>query len=667
MTYCLNPACHNPQNPHSARFCQNCGDRLLLGDRYQPLQVLGQGGFGRTFLARDLGPERQVQGDRAVEAGSNRSSLADQVVIKQVLPNRQSDPGKAIALFWQEVERLKELGQHPQIPALLGHGEQDGCLYLIQQFIAGENLEQVLAREGSFAEAQIRQLLEDLLPVLEFIHQRRVIHRDLKPENIIRPLAPPPPTPPLPLVLVDFGASKFIAESRPARTGTLIGSAGYAAPEQVMGKSGFASDLYSLGVTCVHLLTGQHPFDLYSVSKDDWVWQQYLPAPISPLLLQVLEKLLQRATNQRYRSAGEVLQDLKRQTVSVVVPSIPAEASVSRSRLRSHLISTQTQPPPEARSALAPEAQWIATGTLMGHTGGITTIALHPNGKLLASGSTDRTIKLWNLTTGELDYSFGGRSLRFSGGHSDRITALSFSPDGDLLISGSDDGTLKFWNLMDYRMITTIPCHGWGIGAIATSNSSPMFASGDVDGRIDLWDLESGQPVATLGKHRDRVSGLLLSPDGRTLISSSADRTIRLWEVESGRLIQTLRGHSDRISAIAITPDWRSLISASVDREVRFWDLNRGERGRTVSLHTAAINSLAISPDGRLLATGSEDNAIKLWHLKPDEHGAATIANRRPTTLFHSWAVNTIAFTPDGQMLVSGSADETLRLWQKHQ
>jgi Ca-activated chloride channel family protein len=286
MSYCLNPTCLAPNNPDSAEICVACGSELRLHDRYFAVKPIAQGGFGRTFWAID-------------------SHSSHRCIIKQFFPQQGTDHlEKASTLFRQEAHRLRELGEHPQIPDLLDHLEQAGHQYLIQELIDGRNLAQELADDGPFSEPQIWQLLEDLLPVVQFIHDRQVIHRDIKPANIIRDRHTQK------LYLVDLGAAKHATKTALALTGTLIGSAEYTAPEQTRGKAVFASDLYSLGTTCIHLLTQMSPFDLYDGSEARWIWQDYLTHSVSNSLAKVLNKLLENATNHRYQSVAEVLNDL---------------------------------------------------------------------------------------------------------------------------------------------------------------------------------------------------------------------------------------------------------------------------------------------------------------------------------------------------------------------
>lgn len=291
MIYCVTPGCLTPQNPASARFCFSCGSKLWLKERYHSIQPIGRGGFGRTFLAVDQDIPSKPR-----------------CVIKQLCLQSQGSLvlKKAVELFHQEAQRLDELGKHPQIPTLLAHFEQNKQLYLVQELIEGETLEQELQQKGVFNEAQIWELLRDLLPVLKFIHDRNVIHRDIKPANIIRRRSDRK------LILIDFGVAKLLTGTALFHTGTTVGSPEYMAPEQTKGKALQASDLYSLGVTCIYLLTNVPPFDMFDIINNRWAWRDYLlkDNQVSDRLGRILDKLLENTIAQRYQSAAEVLQVL---------------------------------------------------------------------------------------------------------------------------------------------------------------------------------------------------------------------------------------------------------------------------------------------------------------------------------------------------------------------
>ncbi|ULB46607.1 SUMF1/EgtB/PvdO family nonheme iron enzyme [Limnospira fusiformis KN01] len=290
MSQCLNPDCLH-SNPKGCQFCQKCGSKLRLVERYYAKSILGQGGLGRTFLAvDDFKPSKPP------------------CVIKQFLPQAQGTATlqKAAQLFDQEAQRLELLGKHPQIPELLAYFTADSRQYLVQEFIAGNTLQQELDNQGAFTENQIISLLEDLLPVLDFVHQNQVIHRDIKPENIIRRASDNK------LVLVDFGASKQVQRTSLSVTGTVIGSAAYCAPEQAMGKAQYGSDLYSLGVTCLYLLTQVSPSDLYDPLEAQWVWREHLnDNQVSDKLGKILDRLVETVFKKRYQSVAEVWADLQ--------------------------------------------------------------------------------------------------------------------------------------------------------------------------------------------------------------------------------------------------------------------------------------------------------------------------------------------------------------------
>ncbi len=294
MSYCISPTCPAPdKNSLTTNFCMSCGAKILLKDRYRALKLLGQGGFGKTF--------------KAVDEDQPRKPLC---VIKQFAFSNNHPETRQIALklFYEEAQHLEALGKHDQIPELLAYFDVEGQPYLVQQFIDGQDLEQELATAGTFNQAKIRELLESLLPVLDFLHHQLppVIHRDIKPANIIRRRSDGS------LVLVDFGAAKQATQTMLAKTGTAIGSAEFAAPEQARRKPVFASDIYSLGVTCIYLLTQVSPFDLFDMNQDAWVWRDYLVNnPVDEKLGKVLDKMIANSLSQRYQSSAEVILQLK--------------------------------------------------------------------------------------------------------------------------------------------------------------------------------------------------------------------------------------------------------------------------------------------------------------------------------------------------------------------
>jgi formylglycine-generating enzyme required for sulfatase activity len=325
MQICQNPNCSNPFNSDSNRFCVSCGQSYfgkLLRNRYRVLRLLGEGGFSRTYAAEDA--------DR----------LNAPCVIKQFFPQVQGtgQRTKAAQFFKEEAFRLYELGEnHTQIPRLLAYFEQGSSLYLVQEFIQGKTLLREVQQQ-TYGEAQIRELLADLLPILDFIHSHNVIHRDIKPENIIRRESDGKP------VLIDFGGAKQVTQTSLARPSTVIYTIGYAPTEQMAGFACHASDLYALGVTCVRLLTQCLPFQdaygqindpIYDAMNVKWLWRERLQEKgitISDDLGKILDKLLKHLPSERYQTAVAVLDDLK-STTSTFTPAALKIVAISQATL----------------------------------------------------------------------------------------------------------------------------------------------------------------------------------------------------------------------------------------------------------------------------------------------------------------------------------------------
>ncbi|BAY22748.1 serine/threonine protein kinase [Calothrix sp. NIES-2100] len=326
MLYCSNPNCLNTFSPDGNKFCIQCGQTLalLFRNRFRVIRLLGEGGFGKTYEARDV--------DR----------MDEPCVIKQFFPQVQGTAAleKAKELFNQEGKRLYELGEHPQIPRLIAYFEQDKRLYLVQELIDGHNLLQELQQQGTFSEEKIIQLLNDLLPVLKFIHERGVIHRDIKPENIMRRQHDGR------LMLIDFGVSKQAIGTIIGQVGTTVGTPGYAPVEQMRGQVFPASDLYSLGVTCIRLLTGCLPNadgydELYDALHGVWRWRERLQNTIniSPNLGQILDKFIQDYVNNRYQSVEDVLQVLN--PITLQPDPLPPARKVDYTKLHDLLMKNK--------------------------------------------------------------------------------------------------------------------------------------------------------------------------------------------------------------------------------------------------------------------------------------------------------------------------------------
>ncbi|NER79440.1 MAG: protein kinase [Leptolyngbya sp. SIO1D8] len=295
MSYCTNLDCPKPKNPSSVSQCQACGSPLQLRDRYRAIRALGRGGFGATFLARD----ESLPGHPPC-------------VIKQLRPSADSANVLDMArdLFQREAKILGKIGNHPQLPRLLDYFETNQEFFLVQEFINGKTLQQEVRQGGPFSEAGVRQFLSEALPLIQYVHDSKVIHRDIKPANLIRRNEDKK------LVLIDFGAVKDKvspvqgeSSEQTALTAYAIGTPGYAPPEQMAMRPVYASDLYAIGVTCIYLLTGKSPKDLaYDPTTGEMLWQDLVH--VSEHFANVLQKMLEISVRHRYQSVEAILRDL---------------------------------------------------------------------------------------------------------------------------------------------------------------------------------------------------------------------------------------------------------------------------------------------------------------------------------------------------------------------
>ncbi len=380
--YCTRSSCPRPQNYFAdlddgatlkttqQKYCTTCGMPLILVGRYLPIKLLGRGGFGAAFLARD----RYTPGFR-------------RCVVKQFKPSGDLTTEQlqtAHQLFEREAEVLELIGnQSNQIPDLfaffdltvpsLQPPKQEQFFYLVQEFIDGKNLEEELQEKGKFSEAEVMEVILEVLKILKFVHDSGSIHRDIKPSNIMRHKNGR-------LYLLDFGAVKQVASTATSKASTGIYSMGFAPPEQMSGKQVYPStDLYALAVTCVMLLTGKDATELFDSYSNQWSWQKEVK--ISPTLENVLNKMLLAAPNQRFQSAQEVLNALTiAPTPQTLPPNFRVNPSPSLTNIPAPAPTAVTPPAPApVRVRSRPTfSTWelLRGGAFTGFEGGLIAIAL---------------------------------------------------------------------------------------------------------------------------------------------------------------------------------------------------------------------------------------------------------------------------------------------------
>jgi len=281
--------------------------------------------------------------------------------------------------------------------------------------------------------------------------------------------------------------------------------------------------------------------------------------------------------------------------------------------------------------------------TLRGHQEEVFGVSFSPDGKIIATASNDKTVKLWNLE---------GRELLTLSGHTGGVTRVIFSPDGKTIATASWDKTVKLWNL-EGRELLTLSGHKHGIFGISFSPDGKTIATASGDKTVKLWNLE-GRELLTLSGHTGGVNNALFSPDGKIIATAGWDKTIKLWTKE-GKKIASFYAHNDTINKIRFSSDGDKILSSSSDKTVKLWS-KKGELIDVIEGHNGVVYGVAFSPNNKQIATASWDNTVKLWNLD----------NRKLRILHgHKKRVFSVVFSPDGQIIASGSWDNTARVWSK--
>ncbi|XXY21628.1 AAA family ATPase [Sorangium sp. So ce216] len=291
----------------------------------------------------------------------------------------------------------------------------------------------------------------------------------------------------------------------------------------------------------------------------------------------------------------------------------------------------------------------LATGqplrTLQGHTAAVVGVAVTQDGRFAVSASDDKTLKVWDLATGQL--------LRTLQGHTAAVVGVAVTQDGRFAVSASDDKTLKVWDLATGQLLRTLQGHTGAVKGVAVTQDGRFAVSASDDKTLKVWDLATGQLLRTLQGHTGAVESVAVTQDGRFAVSASEYDTPKVWDLATGQLLRTLEGHTVPVYGVVVTQDGRFALSASFDLKV--WDLATGQLLRTLEGHTVPVYGVAVTQDGRFAVSASYDTTLKVWDL-------ATGQLRRPLQ-GHAGAVKGVAVTQDGRFAVSASWDHTLKVW----
>jgi serine/threonine protein kinase len=572
--------------------------------------MLGQGGMGIVYRAWQPSHQRWV-------------------AVKVIRRDRQANP-ELVRRFHREAHAATRL-MHPSFVLVYEANLETEPFFLVMELVDGITLQNLVGDQGPLPIAHACEYLRQVAEGLQHIQEQALVHRDIKPSNLMvmkgRPGAAGM------VKILDMGVVKVhqLGES-PAemlstltQKGSLLGTLDFIAPEQLEDARGAdaRADLYSLGCTFYYLLTGQVPFpDPNPIRKvDGHRWQtaaavDQLRPEIPERVAAVIRKLMAKKPRDRYQTATELLEDLQRLA-------------------RGSDVSATIGPP--------------TTGPLrcfIGHTDSVWAVAFAPDGQLAVSGGKDRTVRLWQVSSGE--------QVEILGEQAQEIRSVAFAPDGNLLAVATGAG-IRLVDSRTGREETRLTGHSDIVRAVGfTADGWRLVSCGD-DRTARVWDVGTGRELLRFARHRGAVSCLALSAEGEAVLTGGRDNRLRLWSVRNGQALRDLVVPNGQVLAVALSCDTKHALSGHFDTILRLWDLERGRELRRLPGHRQMITCAGFANKDQYLISGSQDRTLRVW----DVRSGAEICR----CAGHEAGVTALAVSPATPHVISASLDKTLRLW----
>lgn len=628
--------------------------------RYEILGELGRGAMGVVYRARDPVLDRPV-------------------ALKMMFASAATDPEDR-ERFLREARSVARL-QHPNIVTIYELGDWQGAPFIAMELLVGQTLSDA-ARAGRLPTLETRlEAVEQLCRGLAYAHSRGVVHRDVKPSNAFLLEDGT-------VKLVDFGIAWLEGGTFATRTGVLLGTPNYMAPEQfTQSEIDHRVDQWATGVILYELLSGARPFEAATVPQ--LIYQIVHTEPrdldgaalgLPGSLVRLVATAMAKDPSARFSDLGSLEQALRAVRLGereLWAPTVSAPLPVPPTPL------PRPAPPPSMSSTVAPlpamtsGGRWTSapvTGAVdatavfsiaairesgeLGEPSPLQVVLVPPDGARVIVGGVDGSVRLWSFATGRREQVLRSR-MHLRTGHAALITALALTTDGLYLATGHLDGGIEVWDMRSGFELEARPRHEGAVTGLAFTPDGGSLVSTGHDSTLKVWDmvgLVAGEARRQMRRQPAEGTCLVLSSEGSQVVTGHANRSIRIHEVESGRLVATLHGHRAVPSVLAVSPDGSLLATGSRDGSVRLYRLDTKAELRRFEGHSKSVSSMVFLPDGRHLATAAQGPAVSIWSVSQDDQvGELEVGvNENAASL---------ALVPRHARLVCGLAGGRLRLW----